>query len=52
MNNFTYLKSNKNYRLLIILCIHNNRLGLVIIAYNLYTTENNFNIKELITNNL
>lgn len=35
MNNyFTYLKSNKNYWLLmIILCAHNNRLDLVIIAY-------------------
>jgi len=34
MNNyFPYLKSNKNYRLLIILCTHNNTLDLVIIAY-------------------
>lgn len=34
MNNyFPYLKSNKSYRLLIILCTHNNILDLVIIAY-------------------
>jgi len=33
MNNyFTYLKSDKNYRLPLILCTHNNRLDLVIIA--------------------